>query len=91
MDATKLSRVVDEQIRRLEEHEIKFSANFRSRLKKEIVKNYASSYRLVSRITLESIIEMCNLWKHYLASEEDWHKLVCEKLLEMYRIHTAVI
>lgn len=34
---------------------------------------------------------MCNLWKHYLASEEDWHKLVCEKLLEMYRIHTAVI
>ena len=40
MDATKLSRVVDEQIRRLEEHEIKFSANFRSRLKKEIIKNY---------------------------------------------------
>jgi|GEM_PF-2503153 hypothetical protein len=91
MDATKLSRVVDEQIRRLEEYEIKFPANLRSRLKKEIVKNYASSYRLVSRTTLESIIEMCNLWKHYLASEEDWHKLVCEKLLEMYRIHTAVI
>ena len=58
MDATNLSRVVDEQIRRLEEHEIKFPANFRSRLKKEIVKNYASSYRLVSRTTLESIIEM---------------------------------
>ena len=34
---------------------------------------------------------MCKLWKPYLASEEDWNKLVREKLLEMYRIHAAVI
>lgn len=91
MDATKLPRVVDEQIRRLEEHEIKIPANFRSRLKKDVLKNYTLNYRLLSRTTLESIIRMCDLWKNYLASEEDWHKLVCEKVLEMYRIHAAVI
>ena len=91
MDATRISRTVDEQIRRLEEQGIEIPVNLRARLKRDVVKNYASNYRLVSRTTLESIIRMCDLWKQYLASEEDWNKLVCEKLLEMYRIHTAVI
>lgn len=91
MDATKLSRVVDEQIRRLKEQGIVVPENFRTKLKRDVIKNYASNYRLVSRTTLESIIRMCKLWKPYLASEEDWNKLVREKLLEMYRIHTAVI
>lgn len=91
MDATRISRTVDEQIRRLEEQGIVVPENFRTKLKRDVIKNYASNYRLVSRTTLESIIRMCKLWKPYLASEEDWNKLVCEKLLEMYRIHTAVI
>lgn len=34
MDATKLSRVVDEQIRRLEEHEIKIFCKFQIKAKK---------------------------------------------------------
>ena len=91
MDAARLHKVVDEQIRRLKEQGIVVPENFRTKLKRDVIKNYASNYRLVSRTTLESIIEMCKLWKPYLASEEDWNKLVCEKLLEMYRIHTAVI
>lgn len=91
MDAARLHKVVDEQIRRLKEQGIVVPENFRTKLKRDVIKNYASNYRLVSRTTLESIIRMCKLWKPYLASEEDWHKLVCEKLLEMYRIHTAVI
>lgn len=91
MDAARLHKVVDEQIRRLKEQGIVVPENFRTKLKRDVIKNYASNYRLVSRATLESIIRMCKLWKPYLASEEDWNKLVCEKLLEMYRIHTAVI
>lgn len=91
MDAARLHKVVDEQIRRLKEQGIVVPENFRTKLKRDVIKNYASNYRLVSRTTLESIIRMCKLWKPYLASEEDWNKLVCEKLLEMYRIHTAVI
>lgn len=91
MDAARLDKVVDEQIRRLKEQGIVVPENFRTKLKRDVIKNYASNYRLVSRTTLESIIRMCKLWKPYLASEEDWNKLVREKLLEMYRIHTAVI
>lgn len=91
MDAARLHKVVDEQIRRLKEQGIVVPENFRTKLKRDVIKNYASNYRLVSRTTLESIIRMCKLWKPYLASEEDWNKLVREKLLEMYRIHTAVI
>ena len=91
MEAARLHKVVDEQIRRLKEQGIVVPENFRTKLKRDVIKNYASNYRLVSRTTLESIIRMCKLWKPYLASEEDWNKLVCEKLLEMYRIHTAVI
>ena len=91
MDAARLHKVVDEQIRRLKEQGIVVHENFRTKLKRDVIKNYASNYRLVSRTTLESIIRMCKLWKPYLASEEDWNKLVREKLLEMYRIHTAVI
>lgn len=91
MDAARLHKVVDEQIRRLKEQGIVVPENFRTKLKRDVIKNYASNYRLVSRTTLESIIRMCKLWKLYLASEEDWNKLVREKLLEMYRIHTAVI
>ena len=91
MDAARLHKVVDEQIRRLKEQGIVVPANFRTKLKRDVIKTYASNYRLVSRTTLESIIRMCKLWKPYLASEEDWNKLVREKLLEMYRIHTAVI
>lgn len=91
MDAARLHKVVDEQIRRLKEQGIVVPENFRTKLKRDVIKNYASNYRLVSRTTLESIIRMCKLWKPYLASEEDWNKLVCEKLLEMYRIHAAVI
>ena len=91
MDAARLHKVVDEQIRRLKEQGIVVPENFRTKLKRDVIKNYASNYRVVSRTTLESIIRMCKLWKPYLASEEDWNKLVCEKLLEMYRIHTAVI
>lgn len=91
MDAARLHKVVDEQIRRLKEQGIVVPEDFRTKLKRDVIKNYASNYRLVSRTTLESIIRMCKLWKPYLASEEDWNKLVCEKLLEMYRIHTAVI
>ena len=91
MDAARLHKVVDEQIRRLKEQGIVVPENFRTKLKRDVIKNYASNYRLVSRTTLESIIRMCKLWKPYLASEEDWNKLVREKLLETYRIHTAVI
>ena len=91
MDAARLHKVVDEQIRRLKEQGIVVPENVRTKLKRDVIKNYASNYRLVSRTTLESIIRMCKLWKPYLASEEDWNKLVREKLLEMYRIHTAVI
>ena len=91
MDAARLHKVVDEQIRRLKEQGIVVPENFRTKLKRDVIKNYASNYRLASRTTLESIIRMCKLWKPYLASEEDWNKLVREKLLEMYRIHTAVI
>ena len=91
MDAARLHKVVDEQIRRLKEQGIVVPENFRTKLKRDVIKNYASNYRLVSRTTLESIIRMCKLWKPYLASEEDWNKLVREKLLDMYRIHTAVI
>ena len=87
MDAARLHKVVDEQIRRLKEQGIVVPENFRTKLKRDVIKNY----RLVSRTTLESIIRMCKLWKPYLASEEDWNKLVREKLLEMYRIHAAVI
>ena len=71
MDAARLHKVVDEQIRRLKEQGIVVPENFRTKLKRDVIKNYASNYRLVSRTTLESIIRMCKLWKPYLASEED--------------------
>ena len=53
--------------------------------------------KLINKTKLMYIKEIIDELKNdpeltlYLASEEDWNKLVCEKLLEMYRIHAAVI
>lgn len=40
---------------------------------------------------VDAIVFACNLWKEYIANTVDYNHLICEQILNMVRIHAAVI
>lgn len=40
---------------------------------------------------IDAIVFACNLWKEYIANTVDYDHLICEQILNMVRIHAAVI
>ena len=47
--------------------------------------------RLPTIKAIENVLMICNYWKRYCISEEDFYMLVCKKCYEMARIQCAVI
>lgn len=72
----------------LKEFEVPTTKEWENTLKKEINEK---AYPALSKSVVKSVIEICEYWKPYLASEEDFYELVREKILSMYCIQTAVI
>lgn len=74
----------------LEEEGIKIPRNFKRTLFKKMNRFY-SSEKTIQKEAIEAVLKICREWKPYLADENEFHKLVCEKVYSMVSIHSAVI
>lgn len=72
----------------LKELEIPTTKEWEKTLKKEIKEK---AYPALSKDVVKAVIGICEYWKPYLASNEDFYDLVREKILSMYCYETAVI